>query len=431
MGGINTSKNEAVISPPVSTLPTNVSGSLLSERFGIEECQNDVYSLATAAIYDVQTKLGQNNTAIPAGTSLTVALTAKGMAPSPYNSVYSQATPLPENAYFSPRTDVSSLYAVPVKKSKLPKQQSVDTATKALSPKHQPLSATKSNAETVSRSLSSEKQSPLTTAPIYRPAEMMANGYMRPSEWTGSSPRPPNYSYVSGPPRPADASPNTHHSALLRREDEPTQSDGYVNLKALRDELAQVDTPPQINRSTKPGSDSAPSIQRHLKPGSITEEESPPSTPIAVNATDIPRPTRKTMKYSQINFNPESGQLYLVDDPPLAPDPALRAPIPKPRKRVNYSDINIRATTEMAAATPTEEPLKRLVSLNEAEIASLAEKPYVNVMRDGVPDEDTDPDYYTHMRVSADRVALAVWVDWFSHTDRSNACSLVPRPSFF
>lgn len=396
MGSLNTSKNEAVISPPVSTLPTNVSGSLLSERFGTEESQSDVYSLASAAIYDVQSKLGRSNTEIPAGTSLTDALTAKGMAPASYSSVYSQATPLPDNAYFSPRADVSSLYAVPNKKSKLPKQQSVDAPVKdSQSPQHRPLAATKSDA-VLSRSLSPPDAVPPTT---YRPAEVMPNGYMRPSEWVGNAPRPPNYSYVSGPPRPAgEGSPNTHHSALLRNDDTTTSAnDGYVNLKALRDEMEQVDTPPQINRSTKP---TPPSIQRSLKPGAKADEENSAPLPTMVDTSDIPRPTKKTMKYSQLDFHPESGQLCIVDETPV-PDPSLRGPIPKPRRRVNYSDINIRATVEMAASTTSSEaPVQRIVSLNEAEMASLAEKPYVNVSREGEPDEDTDPDYYTHMRVS-------------------------------
>ncbi len=395
------SKNEAVITSPVSTLPQNVSGSLLSEKFGTEENQSDVYSLATAAIYDVQTKLCSSNTEIPAGTSLTDALTAKGMAPSPYKP----ATPLPESAYFSPRA--ADLYSVPIKKSQLPKQHSTEIAYQ--SPKHQPLSATKSDA-VLSRSILSENQSS-SSAGNFRPAEMMSNGYMRPSECIRTGPRPPNYSYVSGPPRPADASPKTHHSALLKSDNNSSQlNDSYVNLRALRVEITQVDTPPQIDRASKPDSCSSPSRQR------LSKVDSPPPSPplIAMDVCDIPRPTRKTMKYSQLDFHPDSGQLCIVDDPPV-PEPSQRPPIPKPRKRVNYSDINIRATEELAASASSEEPLKRNMSLNEAELASLAEKPYVNVLRDGVPDEDTDPDYYTHMRVSITVACIGSGFTGFTH----------------
>ena len=426
---IKHSKGDAVISPPVSTLPQNVSGSLLSEKFGVEENQSDVYSLASAALYDVHTKLGRHAD-VPAGTSLSDALTAKGMAPSPCNSIYSQAaayTPLPDSAYFSPREkDVSDLYAVPDKKKKLPKQ-SVDQSKKDLNPNHRVLSSTKSDAGSVSRSMLSEEEAPklqssASVSSGFRPAETMPNGYMRPSQWN-SNPRPANYSYVSGPPRPADASSTTHRSALLKMEEDLTPSDGkkdspeYINLRELREELGRVNAPPQIDRSVKP---SPPSAQRNLKPGPNLDIDSPPasppnfpsrtgsvSTPTIVDATDLPRPTRRTMKYTQLDFHSESGQLCFVADQPVG-DSSLRAPVPIPRstsksKRVTYSDINILATVEMAAnsSTEPEEATQKRLSLNEAEMAALAEKPYVNVARDGLPDDETDPDYYTHMRVSS------------------------------
>ncbi len=429
MGSIKHSKGDAVISPPVSTLPQNVSGSLLSDKFGVVENQSDVYSLASAALYDVHTKLGRS-TEVPAGTSLSDALTAKGMAPSPYNSTYSQATctPLPDGAYFSPReNDVSALYAVPDKKNKLQKQ---DKAVKDLSPNHRVLSSTKSDAGAVLRS---EEQAPklpssASVSSGFRPAETMANGYMRPSQWT-SNPRPANYSYVSGPPRPADASSATHRSALLKMENDLTPSDDrrdspeYTNLRELREELGRVNAPPQIDRSVKP---SPPSVQRSLKPGTNLDIDSPPasppnfpsrtgsvSTPTIVDATDLPRPSKKTMKYTQLDFHSESGQLCFIADQPVNDPASLRAPVPIPRstskpKRVNYSDINIRATVEMETNSSTEEAKQKHMSLVEAEVAALAEKPYVNVARDGLPDDDTDPDYYTHMRVSSNVALIAL-----------------------
>ena len=81
---------------------------------------------------------------------------------------------------------------------------------------------------------------------------------------------------------------------------------------------------------------------------------------------------------------------------------ARRIPIPAPRKglgRVNYSDVNI-----MARALGKENQLSaqggEQVTLAEAEMEALKDKPYINVIREGGVDEESDPDYYTHMRVS-------------------------------
>ena len=435
MGNVTkSSKNDAVISAPVSTLPHNVSGPLLSEKFKPEEPQSDVYSLATAAIYDVQTNLGRG-AEVPSGTSLSDALTAKGMGVSPINPTYSQSTHLPEGAYFSPRSaDPSSLYAVPQKKSKIPKQQSVETGIdKQVSPKHRPLSGTQSDA--VLMRLSSEEraqqqQQPSTPASAgYRPAETMSNGYMRPSQWV-SRPRPANYDYVIGPPRPADGSAPPHHSPLLRRDNvqqpadqEEKDSHTYINMRELHNEIEQIEAAPKIDRSTKPPNPVPPRVDRGLKPGTRKAQSedddlssSPPnfptrtgslSTPPIIDASDLPKPTRRTMKYTQVQFD-STGQLTVLDDPAPSTTPGdinQRAPVPIPRgqnkpKRVNYSEIDLTATQAMATSSSSSSMGERHMSLNEAEVAALAEKPYVNVARDGLPDDDTDPDYYTHMRVS-------------------------------
>ena len=411
------SKIDAVISPPVSTLPHNVSGSLLNENFNPEEPQSDLYSLATATIYDVQTK----STEVPSGIPLSDALAAKGMTASPISSVYSQATPLPESAYFSPRSqDASALYAVPQKKTKLPKQHSVDAAApdKETSPRHRPLSGTQSDAAVMR--LSSQE------APGYRPAETMSNGYMRPSQWL-NKPRPSNYDYVTGPPRPADGATPPHRSPLQSEDSdqvasvhEDSGSHTYINVKELHDEIRQIEAPPQIDRANKPPKPVPPTVDRGLKPGtrvskSQTEDsdlsDSTPnfptrtgsmstSTPPVVDSSDLPRPTRRTMKYAHVEFD-STGQLSVVDGlaQSTPTDVSKRAPVPIPRgqnkKRVNYCQIDIAATQAMEGSSGVETHM----SLNEAEAAALAEKPYVNVARDGHIDDDTDPDYYTHMRV--------------------------------
>lgn len=428
MGNMKVSKTDAIISPPVSALAHNVSTLSPRGKFDTEESQSDVYSLATAAIYDVQTTLNRG-AEVPTGTPLSDALTAKGIAPSPLNPIYSQSPQLPESAYFSPRiTDSAALYSVPQKKSKIPKQHSVETVLeKKVSPTHRPLAGTQSDAVIQARFNEEKPPPPPSSASSsslgYRSAETVSNGYMRPSQW-GNKPRPANYDYVTGPPRPADGSTPPHRSALLRGdivqevpEQEGPGSPTYINMKELHNEMDRIEAAPQIDRSTKPDSTSPPRINRGLKPGlkvapSECEElsSSPPnfptrtgsiSTPPILDASDLPKPTKRTMKYTQVQFD-SSGQLSVLNDQDLT----QRAPVPIPRgqnkkKRVNYSQIDLVATqaTVVSPSNSTEEkPEERPISLNEAEVAALAEKPYINIARDGLPDDETDPDYYTHMR---------------------------------
>jgi hypothetical protein len=46
------------------------------------------------------------------------------------------------------------------------------------------------------------------------------------------------------------------------------------------------------------------------------------------------------------------------------------------------------------------------MTLREAEMQALKDKPYINVRKEGDVDEESDPGYYTHMRVSD---ALLSW----------------------
>jgi len=402
MGSARNSKSDAIISPPVSTLPANVGGLLLSEKFKSEESPSDVYSLATAAVYEVNNQLGRGGGVdIPSGTSLSDALSAKGLAGSPFNP---PITPLPETSYFSPREkDVSSLYAVPQKK--LPKQQSLDVKAMDPSPKHRALSPSKSDASAL---LNDDPPPPPPPSHRHSHIETKPNGVTRNSKESSRS-RPPNYDFVVGPPRPAETSTTTHRSALLRKPNSSSETDEndahtYINMKELHNELGRADGGSRINRAAKP--DQSPRIDRSskpMKPQSV-EEDSPPdsppsfpirtgsiSTPIVVDASDLPKPTRRTVKYSQIEFD-SNNQVCLVDDQPVR----AQAPIPKPR-RINYSNIDIKATKDLASKQCE---LPKQVSLGEAEADALKEKPYINISRDGLVDDDTDPDYYTHMRVS-------------------------------
>lgn len=285
-------------------------------------------------------------------------------------------------------------------------------------------------------------------------AELMENNYM--------SPRIPpnkrvNYDYPPfGPPREADfpgqgeistSSPRGHRSALLRNDSSPSvgpeqqqqqqpewgvspsdaETRTYINMQELREELPAVTprVPPPIDRSTKPPEPSPPKVKRDLKPSlsgvalsagpasdSSSEEEPPPpdfprrhqslggvlSEEIPFDS-DLPTPTSRSTKYTQIQFDPASQKLVMSPQDGLdtrRPIPAPRTSGPKtpgqpvPAKRVNYSDVDLAATEELA--------LKRQVTLMEADEDYLAGRPYVNVKRSQEVDEETDPEYYTHMR---------------------------------
>lgn len=273
-----------------------------------------------------------------------------------------------------------------------------------------------------------------------------------------------------GPPRPATRNvPNHtpspkqhHHSALLRENSAPlstsSSSGTYVNVMRVVEEA-----PPSIDRSNKPQAPSPPRVDRKLKPklssdtrgdslgsdsppvfptrtsslantldsgtqsrdsshtqsrdtnSSSKSDESPPDFPTRTTSLessasfreeDIPRPSRRTMKYMHVEFDGHGGKPVLTADH-ASPSPLPRNrhsdndlrhhPIPAPR-RVNYSDVDLAATNALAGRNFKEAP-RHQVTLREAERSALKEKQYVNVNKQGNVDDESDPDYYTHMRV--------------------------------
>ena len=180
--------------------------------------------------------------------------------------------------------------------------------------------------------------------------------------------------------------------------------------------------PPPIDRANKPPQQLPPAISRGLKPagqqvdkdssdsseeGTPGQERLPAYTKLTeegaseevvkeehetqFNVAEMPRVTVRTTHYTQVHF-----------------DPSTRRPVPLPRKtaslphmasksttqRFNYTDVDIVATSQLS------DHLHRQMTVREAERKALAEKHYVNIDRSGLVDDETDPDYYTHMRVS-------------------------------
>ena len=139
---------------------------------------------------------------------------------------------------------------------------------------------------------------------------------------------------------------------------------------------------------------SSENLQALAQPSGDMPPEFPTRTSSLANALeasgggelDLPKPTKRTMQYTQVSFDESTGR----------PD-LQRGPLPVPRGvgigRVNYSDVDLVATHSKGLQ-------RNQMTLREAEREALKEKPYINVRKEGDVDEDSDPGYYTHMRVS-------------------------------
>ena len=404
------------------------------------------YSLAKAVEYDVHKQLGRDHQ-VPAGTPLSEALYSKGMGKRHHSSSLSSSTSesvsstsggdvtslsgQSEVSYFTPRQrdnsgfltidghSLPSTAYTPPRGHPMPKPRAatlMPTPTSGIYnyPTHngippqlgQSFSST-SPADVTEREFTSSCNNSL----------LLENGYMRPRP---TPDRVPDYDYPPfGLPRPAkfdlgNVSPRQHRSALLRSDSErelpPTPPNSfadpgntpfaenpsrYINMDDLLEAL-----PPPIDRTKKPASRQPPRVDRSSKPSNTSEasrvqSESPPDFPDPLSSeeatfvnSDIPKRTKRSTHYTQVRF-----------------DPATRRPIPIPRarlgvgvRRVNYTDVNLKATQELAEKR---EMLQRQTTLNSAEAEALTDKYYINVARDGSIDDDTNPDYYTHMRVSS------------------------------
>ena len=412
-----------------------------TERFRTTEGppMESMYTLAHAAETDVQRELGHEQE-VSAGVSLMEALATKGIGPRTSSlssaSGSDASTGHVSDSAFSPRHEQSTGGGTQLRPAPKPRTSTMVPLSERLSASDVSGSSTRDNAAR---------------------AEMQQNGYMRPRQIPNPT---PNYDQLPiGPPRPAH-SPR-HKSALLRdeaagssaRKSSPT----YINMLGMA-----ASPPPLVDRTIKPLEPSPPRVDRKKKPRlSQTSESSPGSgemppkcptrmsslsasrhdsqdmedslaelqlqssatrssvsstslgdddTFVDFNATDLPRHSRSTLKYTQVNFDDATGKATLTDplssseascQPSDGEDSARRLPVPVPRpgiSRVNYSDVDLAATRTLAEASKATK--KNQVTLVDAERQAMKEKPYINVKRDGVVDDNSDPDYYTFMRVS-------------------------------
>ena len=450
----NSSKNP---SHQVSA-PLPPAGVPLSERFKPTENGlggSSIYSLAAAEQQSVQRQLSKDPE-IPAGVSLSEALATKGMGSGGGRPVsVSSRTSLDGDAavnrlsgmsdshYFVPRSfesgayfdagmDSHSLYASPTNNAPLSSVspgffESKPRAATMLPPQTDPLPPDPRH-RGLTTAISYGGRSALVSG---SGATLLENGYMKPRPCPD---RVPDYDYLPrGPPRPADplpgnvSPPRQHRSALLNRSGSgspsspPDDDDPHTYMNVFHE-----GGPPPIDRSNKPPPPQPPRIDRKLKPGrkSDAEPESDlplrpsmdsPGLPRRTNSisgspvedqdfftdSDMPRRTSKSTTYIQVQFDPMTRR----------PIPLPRSGGPgktSPRPRVEYADVDLMATRQLSEENEklrVEEQkglfARQKVTLRTAEQGHLAEKDYVNVGRDGEVDDDTNPDYYTFMRVSA------------------------------
>ena len=443
--------------------PLPPAGVPLSERFKPIENGlggDSIYSLAVAEQQSVHKQLS-NKPEIPAGVSLSEALATKGMgtgrrpvstssrasfdSSSLSDATINRLSGMSDSHYFAPRSyesgayfeagmDPHSLYASPTNNAPLlnvspGRFDSKSRAATMLPPMTDPL-APDSRHRGLTSTASYGGRSAVASG---SGAQMLENGYMKPRPCPD---RVPDYDYPPlGPPRPADQSsgnvspPRQHRSALLNRSGSgsPTSPDDphtYMNVSAFHEGL-----PPPIDRTNKPPPPQPPRVDRQLKPSRKQdvqlEDDSPlppnkdsPSFPRRAGSlsgspeeeqgffadSDVPRRTSKSTTYVQVQFDPESRR----------PIPLPRSgPQGKPsRPRVEYADVDLVATRQLSEENERlriEEQKKlferQKVTLRGAEKEYLAEKDYVNLDREGQVDDDTNPDYYTFMRVSDSRGA--------------------------
>ena len=342
-------------------------------------------------------------------------------------------------AYFGPGMDTNAVYASPPSNAPLFSGSQGHFESKARSATMLPLTNDPLPPDWRHRGLTSAALYAGRTTPTSGSgAQMLENGYMKPRP---TPDRVPDYDYPPlGPPRPAGpgnvSPPRQHRSALLshsgsvspttppddRSETPPDDSHTYINVRSF-----QGDFPPPINRSNKPPLPQPPRIDRNLKPVRKSNAESESDSPVPLSSpsrdspsilrqrdsisgsppdengsiftdSDMPRRTSNSTTYTQVNFNPLTQR----------PIPLPRSGPGKPaRPRVEYSDVDLEATRQLAEEKERlriEEQKKlferQKVTLRTAEKEHLSEKYYVNIAQDGEIDDDTNPDYYTHMRVS-------------------------------
>lgn len=377
-----------------------------------------VYSLQGNVDYQPRQELRRGSADVPAGVPLSDAVSSKGLGSNRASAVSGGSggdvggNRLSATAFFTPRPGDNQGYL------------GIAIGAQTLSPGHKPVVKARSATSAVeslpdtsgleNRSHTNAVTYSTTHRSPFVGAEVISNGYMKPSSIDRSA--------TMHAPLPSPGDTFNHYSHLQDSSPSGLPSDHETGVQN-----SKYDVPPPIDRSNKP-LQAPPAVDRTLKPGRRETESSdsskesspehqlstpPPSSNTKLpagssstdemtkedsesqfNPSDIPQLTVRSTHYTQVDFNPDT-----------------RRPVPLPRKtsncsgggtptsvvprtrRVNYSDVDIHATNQLA------EQLNRQMTVREAERKALAEKQYVNIDHSGTVDDETDPDYYTHMRV--------------------------------
>ena len=407
-----------------------VQGSLYADHYQATDTQNTLYSLTAAAEMELYKRQNPNAHTLPVGISLSDNVSSKGLSSEDcgagqdssqvsaggVDSGNVEASILSTSAFFTPRPGDNLGYVTPIADSQT--MHSPPTHQQQSRGIHEPL--TKSRSATLMPQLDGGNSGlgqrtltnvmpPVNPHRFSRGSEMLANGFMMPQ-----SNASPLESPISPPAlqQPDTSSASLSPSRAQRSDASPVDESSFVHI------------PPPIDRSKKPPLIPVPpAIDRNLKPGRKTDESSdssdssPPKTDkfsthegyerqglfdetegkeeVAFSMTDIPCKTTHSTHYTQVEFDPDRRQPMPLPRvaAPTPTDRAAASVVPKPR-RVNYTDVDIQATNRMA------EQIHKQISVRQAERKALKERRYVNLDRMGSVDDETDPDYYTHMRVS-------------------------------
>ena len=430
-----------------------------NERFkpSEEASLESMYSLACSVETEVQRQLS-NKQEVPPGTPLLEALATKGISSAQTSSISSingggistdevfdspprlsphheETTPMEGQNLYTPSPKKSGGVVKPVPK---PRSTSINPASSK-----EVMEIECMKPQRIGRTLNYDHLTPVPSAIPQSPAKEPSNQH-RSVLLKGGIPHSNIHDVDNGdlPPvvnrknKPADPSPpkvdrklkpkdqlEENHNLLLP----PSYPTRTSSLHSTSSPSENGDFPPVF--PTRSSSLAITENRSQICIQSNSPDESPPEFPIRTTSlatthevstlsheehpfceSDLPRHSVRTMQYTQIQFDSTHGNPLMVEDSktPSANggkatpfDVNKRLPIPVPRtgiRRVNYSDIDLAASK---ALSDDYKMRKQQVTLMEAERNALKDKPYVNVDRMGQVDDESDPDYYTHMRVGS------------------------------
>ena len=394
---------------------------------------DSVYSLAAKSDYDVRERLHQSSTnTLTSSHDLPENDSSSGLGTKLPSAVSEESCDevvqnrLSQMAYFSPRPveglgfladtdlqvgDTSDRYGVPVRHRAVNKVMSATMAPSSHSDTSFGLQhRSKTNAaayggvhrQPPERLHASNSFTSLTTTshglPTFTRLSQLQESPFDATLDRESATREEGYGVLHMPPpvdrsrKPHQLSPTSPHKPrppAINRGLKPGHLEVEPNLSDSSDESSSGLPEPNLADSLPPYTNLMQDNGSSSSTGSREEAEKEEQE-TQFSAAEIPCVTVCTTHYTQVDFNPDKRR------PVPLPRKTSKASslTPRPSQRINYTDVDIQATSELT------DHLHRQMTVREAERKALSEKQYINVDRSGIVDDETDPDYYTYMRVS-------------------------------